>query len=1189
MDVLGRTLRACKRIYKAWTGKLIAVLAIIGFVIGVWEYAYTADERYLSGEVASSVLIPKDCIGNSTNSIVVCAKDMRGNGVQEDVVVNVRVEGRNIEVYKGKTNADGYCAPVFSLPDYEGDAEIVVRVGHDVFRQTINIKKCDHCAGGTRILIFTDKPIYKPSQIVHIRVLCLEGDSVYKGNITLEIKTPEGDKILKKNLNVNDFGIAYFDFSLAETLPLGTYTINVSAGENYATRIIKVSHYVLPRFKIELFGLKGYYLVDESIKGTLSCHYFFGKPVEGVATVKARVYIGVWKTLYKKTYDLEDGFASITIPPAMYAVGIPENMDNGYMEINVSVRDSSGHEEAKSFIVSIAKEPVILTMLEDDNVINTPSTYYVLAQYPDGKPVENALVLFDTGNQNMENYTDVRGIASFKFTYKGERYVNITLAKGNIHVSHKFNITGRVGIKVFTDDAYYRIGEEVNVHVFCSEKLGYTDNVYYDVVNGNIVLIEGFAHISNGHAQFTFTTTPNMIGTTTIRAYIVGIDNVFGASKSISVKPEGGLNITIEADKSVYNTGDRVLLKLTTTNSTGPVVSAIGVSIVDQSVFEIGSGFTGLEGVYFTLEEDYQKPSYQIIEYMYGERSSIPIPPEKEIKYYEGGERSALWASTYFEKIEYAREIKERSVNMLWWITTTIVLILLVALFFMSIVYYPTFALFASLILMVAGASTFVLNMGISGMMSSTHTAPHAGEGVGHEKAKIGFPQTPPEEMEPEVKVEGEEEAKPTAPMPYNFLLIRNESTWSVDEAVESGGEEAHVKIVERVYFPETWYWNPMIITNESGMVEIGLKAPDSITSWCMEAFANTKKGELGYTTKNITVFNDFFVEPDIPVYVVQHDEFPLNIMIYNYRNESLSINVSIEDDDWFTLLSKGYANIVAKPNSVSNVTFRIRAEKVGVRSVNISALSTNIGDIVRRNITVIPRGKKIESVQNIRLKDNDSAIVPIELMDGRIDGADSGYVKVQAGTDAIVLDGAEQYIQFVRGCGEQSMSTLAIDILAYDIIRNKKDAVEKMFEYENIVSRGIQHELTFLVVPKNGIGRGIVWFPSDNDAHIWLTSWGLITFQDARNAGFDVDENIISDMQAWVESQQNSDGSFTFPEWGLYETANPTLRNKVVAATAYITRALLYSGISPSSTTIQSSLRYIKDNLHTVWNDSYS
>jgi hypothetical protein len=169
-------------------------------------------------------------------------------------------------------------------------------------------------------------------------------------------------------------------------------------------------------------------------------------------------------------------------------------------------------------------------------------------------------------------------------------------------------------------------------------------------------------------------------------------------------------------------------------------------------------------------------------------------------------------------------------------------------------------------------------------------------------------------------------------------------------------------------------------------------------------------------------------------------------------------------------------------------------------------------------------------------------------------------------------------------------MSSLNIDILAFDTVQKLGTATEeKMFEYEQITTQGIQHELQYLVDAKNGIGRGIVWFPSDEDVHQWLTSWGLITFQDALDSGFNVDPIIISDMQAWLLSQQEDDGSFIFPERGLYEFTNPILRSKTVSCSAYITRSLIYSGYSTTNAQIQKAVTYLEDHATDNWDDPYT
>jgi hypothetical protein len=77
--------------------------------------------------------------------------------------------------------------------------------------------------------------------------------------------------------------------------------------------------------------------------------------------------------------------------------------------------------------------------------------------------------------------------------------------------------------------------------------------------------------------------------------------------------------------------------------------------------------------------------------------------------------------------------------------------------------------------------------------------------------------------------------------------------------------------------------------------------------------------------------------------------------------------------------------------------------------------------------------------------------------------------------------------------------------------------------------------------------------------------------------------------MQNWLVSQQDTDGSFQFPDWGIYETNNPILKAKKVATTAYITRALLYSGYSPTSSAVTSAISYLGAHYNEQWEDPYT
>jgi len=89
-----------------------------------------------------------------------------------------------------------------------------------------------------------------------------------------------------------------------------------------------------------------------------------------------------------------------------------------------------------------------------------------------------------------------------------------------------------------------------------------------------------------------------------------------------------------------------------------------------------------------------------------------------------------------------------------------------------------------------------------------------------------------------------------------------------------AGGELAEVQRV-RQFFPETWVWMPDIITDDSGKANLDLIAPDSITTWRLHAVSSSPEG-IGISETGLTVFQDFFIDPDLPYAVIRGEEFPV-------------------------------------------------------------------------------------------------------------------------------------------------------------------------------------------------------------------------------------------------------------------------------------------------------------------------
>ena len=79
----------------------------------------------------------------------------------------------------------------------------------------------------------------------------------------------------------------------------------------------------------------------------------------------------------------------------------------------------------------------------------------------------------------------------------------------------------------------------------------------------------------------------------------------------------------------------------------------------------------------------------------------------------------------------------------------------------------------------------------------------------------------------------------------------------------------------------------------------------DSITTWRLTAIANTQDGRIGATTHGMRVFQDFFIDLDLPVALTQGDEVRVPVAVYNYLTQTQQVKLVVEPASWFTLAGR--------------------------------------------------------------------------------------------------------------------------------------------------------------------------------------------------------------------------------------------------------------------------------------------
>ena len=148
--------------------------------------------------------------------------------------------------------------------------------------------------------------------------------------------------------------------------------------------------------------------------------------------------------------------------------------------------------------------------------------------------------------------------------------------------------------------------------------------------------------------------------------------------------------------------------------------------------------------------------------------------------------------------------------------------------------------------------------IGAIGLSQTTPWPPHGDEVDGHAASR--GPASPPA-----LSIPCPNELSPDAPAAARALLL-----------------------------PRSPYINPEIITDANGTASITIPLADSITTWRMAMLASTAHGALGSGTSSLKVFQDFFVDLDLPVTLTQGDRVSIPVAIYNYSGSRGDVSLKL-------------------------------------------------------------------------------------------------------------------------------------------------------------------------------------------------------------------------------------------------------------------------------------------------------
>jgi hypothetical protein len=1144
---------------KRWLAAALHALIILAVVAGFAALRWIDTLPTRVDEQQTIIVGPTRFAPDSDAAVRVVVQDF-GKGqpiANAHVEVSLKpAEGRAISLFEGQTDASGSLPVSFHIPaDAPAEAQLVVEtrsdVGRDRVEQPVTIQR------EYRLLLTSDKPLYQPGQVIRMRALALSTFDLAPARgatVNFLVEDPKGNKVFRKDVTASDFGVAAADFTLADMVNQGSYKLSVaingtggSETRPHAEKTVEVRPYVLPKFAVNVTTDRSFYLPGQRVEGTVQADYFFGKPV---AEGQVHVVGSMWDVQRTVVVDLQgqtdaDGGYEFGFDLPAYFAGSGLESGQSQFALEVTVVDQTDHAEQTSSVLPIAAQPLVIEAVAESGRTQgvrvlkpgVENVVYVLTSYPDGRPAPAQLQVRVNGGEPTELTSGEFGLAEFTFTPQaGAGYYLDIAAQDEAGLSASRQVSfeteyGSDSVLLRADRAAYVVGETMSLVALTPVESG---DVYLDIVKSGQTLSTRSGRVENAKAEFAVDVTPEMYGTLELHAYKVLLDGtIVRDTRLVVVDAPNDLAIAVAADKETYLPGEPATIDFQTSDAGGAgVQTALGVAIVDESVFALQRQGPGFAKLYFLLEQELMEPFYQVEGF---ELPAAYTPDEQEIRAAQDYAAKATWAgapATAAQPIN-SRPQKESAVYAaqergfarvgqavaigLALVPLALLAVALVALRQAKLVKRSLVRLAAicGVILLVAVclagwlialARSFysfdseavlillglALGLGLLAFViySWSRRDPQAqlfttltlawialifllsrassrggepGQGwiilgllaallipgayllfgqlrwmqerrfVGALATGLGALSALPALMILAVSpfmfmytsgqrgmFNGGMPMDALAPLPMMPEQVEVVVTREVEVAMEAPPMEANEKQAAgeaprlRQYFPETLYWNPEVLTDEGGFATLEIPMADSITTWRLTALASSQDGRLGFTTRGVRVFQDFFVDIDLPVALTQGDEIAIPVGVFNYLSEAQEVRLEVQPEPWFEPLGAMTHTLTIASNDIDVVYFPIRVLKFGRQGFQVTAWGEHKSDAIRREVSVLPDGKEVNLTESDWLRESKELEIPIP--PEAVPETPRVEVKIYPGAMSQVVEGLDSILRLPDG-----------------------------------------------------------------------------------------------------------------------------------------------------------------------------
>lgn len=158
-----------------------------------------------------------------------------------------------------------------------------------------------------------------------------------------------------------------------------------------------------------------------------------------------------------------------------------------------------------------------------------------------------------------------------------------------------------------------------------------------------------------------------------------------------------------------------------------------------------------------------------------------------------------------------------------------------------------------------------------------------------------------------------------------------------------------------RSWFPETFLFEPLVVTDASGTATVPVRVPDRLTQWRVLALAHSRSGAQAGAVTSFSGTLPTYVDPVLPPFLRAGDAVRLPVQVVNTTNAAVEAPLKLEAQGATVEGGSRTVRVPARGSVVEYVT--VRASGPGAVAVRATLGSA---DAVVRDLDVWPTGKPV-------------------------------------------------------------------------------------------------------------------------------------------------------------------------------------------------------------------------------------